>query len=88
MIFVLPEPLSKASQMPATGFIRARKYIKCEMQCHKDLFILKVQKDRSQAVFFDHHIYQPHPGVVLTPADLPILLYMVTLVNGSPKIPS
>jgi len=32
--------------------------------------------------------YQGHSGQVFMPADFPTRLYMVTLLNGSPKIPS
>jgi hypothetical protein len=33
-------------------------------------------------------IYQGQPDEVSIPNDLPVRLYMVTLVNGSPNMPS
>lgn len=44
--------------------------------------------DDARAYPIQRNRYQAQLGVVLTPADFPTHLYMVTLVNGSPKMPS
>ena len=38
--------------------------------------------------FYMANVYQFVSAVVLMPADLPMRLYIVTFVNGSPRMPS
>ena len=52
-----------------------------ELTPHNDLILLDRESSNSGN-------YHSQPGVVLTLADFPTCLYMVTSVKGSPRMPS